>query len=306
MPDQAVEREREIQLAKIREADEQPLSVAKNILRAALFPQHPFSLRSVGTSQSVERLTAKDLLAFRDRFVVAKNGVIAVFGNVRAPDVKQLLEQKLGAMPAGELALTEAPRPQPLRDSKTVRAERDKMQAVLMLGYQGADVFDPDRYALELIDEASSDMGSRFFIRIREQMGLAYFVGAVQVQALVPGLFAFYLGTDPEKTEEVKKAFLEEVHKLSNNGLTELELTRAKKKLVGQQQIANQSNNTFAYMSALDELYGLGFDRYKELEKRVNAVGLADIKRVAAKYFAQQRHVLAIVQPPAKLRATKD
>jgi zinc protease len=175
-----------------------------------------------------------------------------------------------------------------------------------MLGYQGADVFDPDRYALELIDEASSDMGSRFFIRIREQMGLAYFVGAAQVQALVPGLFAFYLGTDPEKTEEVKKAFLEEVHKLSNNGLTELELTRAKKKLVGQQQIANQSNNTFAYMSALDELYGLGFDRYKELEKRVNAVGLADIKRVAAKYFAQQRHVLAIVQPPAKLRATKD
>ncbi|MEY2491432.1 MAG: zinc protease [Verrucomicrobiota bacterium] len=305
MPEQAVAREKEIQLAKIREADEQPLSVAKNILRAALFPQHPFSLRSVGTSQSVERITAKDLLAFRDRFVVARNGVVAVFGNVKAADVKQLLEQKLAAMPAGELALTDAPRPQPLSHSKTVRAERDKMQAVLMLGYQGADVFDPDRYALELIDEASSDMGSRFFIRIREQMGLAYFVGAAQVQALVPGLFAFYLGTDPDKTEEVRKAFLEEVDKLSSNGLTELELTRAKKKLVGQQQIANQSNNTFAYMSALDELYGLGFDRYKELEKRVNAVTLADIKRVAAKYFGQQRHVLAIVQPPAKLRATK-
>ena len=52
---------------------------------------------------------------------------------------------------------------------------------------------------LELIDEASSDLGSRFFIRIREQMGLAYFVGAAQMEALVPGLFAFYLGTDPQK-----------------------------------------------------------------------------------------------------------
>ena len=63
-----------------------------------------------------------------------------------------------------------------------------------MVGYRGADIFSPDRYALELIDEASSDLGSRFFVRIREQMGLAYYVGASQMQGLVPGLFAFYLG----------------------------------------------------------------------------------------------------------------
>ena len=70
-----------------------------------------------------------------------------------------------------------------------------------MVGYRGADMFSPDRYALELIDEASSDLGSRFFVRIREQMGLAYYVGASQMQGLVPGLFVFYLGTDPQKIE---------------------------------------------------------------------------------------------------------
>ena len=57
-----------------------------------------------------------------------------------------------------------------------------------MVGYPRRRMFSPDRYALELIDEASSDLGSRFFIRIREQMGLAYYVGASQVQGLVPGL----------------------------------------------------------------------------------------------------------------------
>jgi zinc protease len=174
-----------------------------------------------------------------------------------------------------------------------------------MLGYRGADISDPDRYALELIDEASSDMGSRLFIRIREQMGLAYFVGAGQMQALVPGLFAFYLGTDPEKVEEVTAAFLDEVRELSANGLTQAELARAKKKLIGQQQIANQSNDTFAYMSALDEIYGLGFDRYKELEATVNAVTPADIKRVASKYFGGQPHVLAVVRPPVARPGTK-
>jgi Predicted Zn-dependent peptidases len=305
MPEHAVAREKQIQLAKIREAEEQPLTVARSILRTALFPGHPFALRSIGSPQSVERLTPKDLMAFRDRFVVGRNGVIAVFGNVKAAEVKQLLDEKLGRMPPGELALADPPIPRQLSQEKTIETERDKMQAVLMLGYQSVDVFDPDRYALELIDEASSDMGSRFFIRIREQMGLAYFVGAGQVQALVPGFFAFYLGTDPERVEEVRVALLEEVNQLARDGLTEVELSRAKKKLIGQQQIANQSNSTFAYMSALDELYGLGFDRYKELEEKVNAVTLSDIRRVAQKYFAQQAHVLAIVRPPVKAAETK-
>jgi zinc protease len=305
MPAQAVEREKEIQLAKIKEADEQPVPVARNILRRALFPGHPFALRSVGSAESVSRLSSKDLAAFRDRYVVAKNGVLALFGNVKAADVEKLIEQKLGAMYPGELALANAPSTPRLAKSKTVRAELDKAQAVLMLGYRGADLSDPDRYVLELIDEACSDMGSRLFIRIREQMGLAYFVGAGQMQALVPGLFAFYLGTDPEKVEEVTEAFLDEVRELSAHGLTQAELARAKKKLIGQQQIANQSNDAFAYMSALDEIYGLGFDHYKQLETRVNAVTPADIKRVASKYFGEQPHVLAIVRPPGTRSGTK-
>ena len=167
-----------------------------------------------------------------------------------------------------------------------------------MVGYRGADIFSPDRYALQLIDEASSDLGSRFFIRIREQMGLAYYVGASQMEGLVPGLFAFYLGTDPQKIEPVKAALLEEIRKLATEGLSEEELARAKKKLIGQQQIANQSNDSFGYMAALDELYGLGFDHYKSLERDVEKVTLEDVRRVAAKYFLNQPYVLAVVRPP--------
>ena len=87
-----------------------------------------------------------------------------------------------------------------------------------MVGFRGADMFSEDRYALELIDEASSDLGSRFFVRIREEMGLAYFVGASQMQGLVPGLFMFYLGTDPQKIELVKAALLEEITIHANAG----------------------------------------------------------------------------------------
>jgi len=299
-PEKAIAREREIQIAAIQQEEEQLTSVARNIMRQALFSQHPYALRGNGSVESVKGLTQKDLIDFRDRYVVAKNGVIYVFGDVKASQVKQLVEQALGKMKPGALALTDAKPSVPLSKPETVESRKDKAQGVIMVGFRGASLSSPDRYALELIDEASSDLGSRFFIRIREQMGLAYYVGASQMQGLVPGLFAFYLGTDPQKIEPVKTALLDEIHKLANEGLTTEELARAKKKLIGQQEIANQSNDAFGYHCALNELYGLGFDYYKRLEHDVNAVTLDDIKQVAAKYFRDQPYVLATVQPPEK------
>ncbi len=299
-PEKAVEREKQVQIAGIKQEDEQLTAVARNILRQALFTDHPYALRANGVAGSVTKLTQKDLIAFRDKYLVAKNGVISVFGNVNAGEVKQLFEQALGQMKPGALALTDARPSAPITKTETVESNKEKAQGVLMVGYRGVDMFDKDRHALELIDEASSDLGSRFFIRIRENMGLAYYVGASQMQGLVPGLFAFYLGTDPQKIEPVKTALLDEIQKLASEGLTPEELTRAKRKLIGQHQIAMQSNDSFGFQCALDELYGLGFDYYKKTEEETNAVTLDDIKRVAAKYFRDQPYVLAIVRPATK------
>jgi len=125
------------------------------------------------------------------------------------------------------------------------------------------------------------------------------------MQGLVPGLFAFYLGTDPQKIEPVKTALLDEIQKLASEGLTPQELMRAKKKLIGQHQISMQSNDSFGFQSALDEIYGLGFDYYKKMDGDVEAVSLDEIKQVAAKYFRDQPYVLATVRPPEKAASAK-
>src|SRR5439155_7963884 len=122
-------------------------------------------------------------------------GVSSVFGDVKAAEVKQLFEETLGALRPGALALTDARPAGPLRQMTNVESQKEKAQGVIMVGYRGVDMFSPDRYALELIDEASSDLGSRFFIRIREQMGLAYYVGACQMTDMVSRLYTIYLGS---------------------------------------------------------------------------------------------------------------
>src|SRR6201993_280564 len=111
MPEKAIAREKEIQIAAIQQEEEQLTAVARNIMRQALFSQHPYALRSNGSAESVQHLTQKDLLDFRDRCVAAKNGVIYVFGDVKAAELKQLVEQGLGKMKSGALALTDAKQP---------------------------------------------------------------------------------------------------------------------------------------------------------------------------------------------------
>jgi zinc protease len=80
---------------------------------------------------------------------------------------------------------------------------RDKKQAVLVIGFRGSTLFDPESYALEILQEACSDLGSRLFMRIRENLGLAYYVGAQNFAGLSP-LFGFYVGTAPEKVDLVE------------------------------------------------------------------------------------------------------
>ena len=304
-PAAEVELEKKAQLAAIKAEDEQITAVARNTTREKLFGSHPYALRNLGSPASVAELTPQDLAAFHQEYVTAKNGVIAVFGDVKAEEVLKLVEKQLGSLPSGELALTSPQQPAALTAPVNTVEERDKQQAVVMVGYPGVDVLSPDRSTLELISEASNDLGSRFFDRIREKLGLAYFVGSGNFNGLAPGCFVFYLGTDPKKVERVTAEFTDEINKLAKDGLTFEELTRAKKKLLGSEAIRNQSNSAFAATVAIDELIGLGFDNYLKRKDQIEAVTLEDARRVSGKYFDIPTRVEVTVRPPEKTAAAQ-
>ncbi len=296
-PEREIALEKQVQLASIKAEDEEVTSAARNLMRAALYPDHPYSLRLSGSLESVSKLTRNEVVNFYHRHAVAKNGVIAVFGDVNADEIAGLVERLFAKMPSGMEALTAPPEPPALGESKRVEEHLNKAQAVLMVAYRGADMFSPDRPVLELIDEACSDLGSRFFIRIREKMGLAYFIGSTQMLGIVPGPFLFYLGTSPAQLEAVQAELLDEIDRLAKTGLTEEELARAREKAIGQQDIRNQSEEALAYSCALDELYGVGYNYYRTERAQLESVTLDQAKRVCEKYFLDKPRVIAIVTP---------
>ena len=174
---------------------------------------------------------------------------------------------------------------------------RDKKQAVLVIGFPGTTMADDDKYALDLVQECCSDLGSRLFLRIREQLGLAYYVGAQNFAGLVPGYFAFYTGTEPAKAAQVETELLKEAELLRTEGLTAEELKRAKAKIIGQKKIARADLGNLASTSALDELYGLGWNRAELDDAKYEAVTLAQVKIAAQKFLKPDAFVVSIVKP---------
>ncbi|MEO6053514.1 MAG: pitrilysin family protein, partial [Chthoniobacterales bacterium] len=304
-PDAEVEWEKQVQIAGIKAEEDKITTVAQNYLRQKLYADHAYALRTNGTLQSVAALKSGDLRKFHEELAVAKNGVIAVFGSVKAEEVRQIAEKAFSKMKAGELALKNVPMPKALAAPIKETEYRNKQQAVMMVGYLGADILNKDFPVLQLIEEASNDLSSRFFVRIREKNALAYFVGARQVPGVVPGPFFFYLGADPKKLVKAQAEFSDEISKLVQDGITEEELARAKQKFLGAEAVRIQSNTEFALSSATNEILGLGFDYNKRIKDIIGKVTLENAREVAKKYFGVPGSVEVIVEPPEKVQPPK-
>ena len=296
-PAEAVEREREVQLAGIRAQRDHLLQSASQSMRHALFGDSGYGLDVLGTEASVRQLGGPELRAFHARWVAPHNCVLAIYGDVQADSVRAAVEARLSAWDSIGEPFRTTSAGLPLDAVKRVVEPRDKKQGVLVIGFRGAALNDPERYPLELLQEACSDLGSRLFLRIREELGLAYYVGAQNYIGLAPGYFAFYAGTTPEDLPLVEAEMLAEAALLRAEGITAQELSRAKAKIIGQRKIGRQDLGGLATASALDELYGLGYG-YSETEDAIyEAVTGEAVVAAARKYLTPAAMVIAVVRP---------
>ncbi len=292
-----LEREREIQLAHIKSQKDELLPTASRLMRRGLFGEAGYGLHTNGTETSVAALKAADLKRYHRQLTIPNNCVLAIFGDVDTRAVRAAVQKKFGAWKKGPDPLAKiAPAP-PVKEIKRIVETRDKKQAVMVIGFRGTSIHDPDRFALELIQEACSDLGSRVFLRIREKLGLAYYVGAQHFPGIVPGYFSFYVGTEPEKVALVESELLKEAAALRADGLTAAELKRAKAKVIGQKKIGRQDLGSYAASSALDELYGLGFLHGDSEDALFEAVTREQTRAAARKFLKPDSLVIAVVKP---------
>ena len=296
-PSTEIERERQVQMAGIRAQKDQLLGRCFKLMKKGLFGEKGYGLSNAGEESSVQSLSIEQIKSHHGRLVKPGNQVLSIFGDI---DIEQVKKELLNLWEdCSESSRIELPRsPSETRVETLALSETcDKKQSVVVFGFPGTTFFDKERHALDLLQETCSDLGSRLFMRIRDELGLAYYVGAQHMPGLVRGYFGFYAGTSPEHVEQVKEEFKIQINKIKSEGITQQELDRSKAKMLGQKQIARQDLGHLAMASALDELYGLGFQHPLEEDAAIHAVSLEDVQKAAEKIFDLENSTVAVAGP---------
>jgi len=226
--------------------------------------------------------------------------VVTVVGDVETKQVVLATRKAFGDLRRRDVSSPPVPLESPLPKMKRSESYQKKEQAHFVLGFLGTTLRDKDHYALEVLDAALSGQGGRLFYQLRDKESLAYALAFMASSNLDPGFIGVYMGTHPDKLDTAIQGVLRELRKVKEEGLTEDEVERAKRYLIGNFEIGLQTNGSQANTMSLDELYGMGFDHYQKYPEEIQKVTKEDVHRVAQKYFNLEAYALAIIRPPAE------
>ncbi|HEY7535713.1 MAG TPA: insulinase family protein, partial [Thermodesulfobacteriota bacterium] len=293
-----IERARRDILSDINREGDNPLRVTINLFLSTLYREHPYGLNVLGTKETVSKITRDDLIKFYKKYAHSENLVIAVVGDVNKKDVLKTIEKHFGSLKKGGFSLPQV-KAEPLQDKirKEVLIQKDKAQTHIIMGFQAPTLKDPDQYPFEVLNAILAGQGGRLFTELRDKRSLAYSVTSFLNFGLEPGFFGVYIGSAPDKESEAIQGIKEQLLILLRDGITDVELKRAKNYLVGNFEIGLQQNSSQAGKIAFDELYGIGCDEYTRYPKQIYSVTKEDVMRVAKKYIDLDKYTLAIVRP---------
>ena len=167
----------------------------------------------------------------------------------------------------------------------------------MLQGYPGPGIRSDDFYVSEVADELFSGMASNLFERVREKKGLAYFVRSSRVVGLDAGMFSFYAGTSPEHAAEVLKEFEAEVKRVKGGGVTEAEFERCRTRLKAAKRMGMQTNASRAMQAALNALYNLPINDWRNYDTRIDAITRGQLRDFAKRRFDARKRVQVVVEP---------
>ncbi len=291
-----LERERRLQLQDIAARDDRPSAIAFELFAKTLFTSHPYRLSLSGEKASVESLTRQHLVDYHQRFLDPSQLTLAVVGDVDAEKVVELARRRFGTSALASRPL-EIAAEGPVASPRRVHRELAKAQTQVVLGFPGLRITDARRRPLEVLTTLLAGQSGRLFIELRDKRSMAYSVSATSLEGVDPGYFATYIGTSPEKVDAAVQGLRDELAKVREAMVGDDELLRAKRYLVGSQQIGLQRNGARAGTMALDACYGLGAEKYLRYAEEIDAVSAADVQRVARELIDFDREVLITVGP---------
>lgn len=275
-------------VASIRAESDSWYGQVRNGFREAYFGNHPWSQSVSGREKIVTGLAADDLKQYHTQRLGAKDGIVAVIGDVDEAEALAAVKRHFGAMPKVASKKFVAKDPAPVA-SRTIHVPTNKQTPAVVIGYApGMTRANPDYPAMEVMTSVMSSFPvGRLERRLRGSgRGLVYAIGAGQFAQISRGYWSVLFNTQPDTIREAMAGALEEIHRIRTEPINEATLLRARERTLVEAALARQTNADRGTLAALNELYGLGYDHSSAEMKAYSDVTSEEVLRVAKKYLA--------------------
>jgi predicted Zn-dependent peptidase len=171
-------------------------------------------------------------------------------------------------------------------------------QTHIVLGYKSESMYHKDISILKMIGSIlGSGMSSRLFEKLREDMGVGYYVRAQNESDTDTGILQISCGVDSNRVEEVLAAIKDEVVRMCNELVDESELKKTKEYIIGNTYMGLEASDDIGYYYGSRDLFGLELLTPRQALKKIQEVTPKDIQRVARRIFKNDRLNIAMIGP---------
>ena len=291
-----IERQRQQMVSGLKVSAEDPGYIANSVFDRLVYGFHPYGLPDNGTPQTLAALTRDDLVAFHSKFFMPNNAILAIVGDVTAPEAFAAAKKVFGDWQKGDVpAQTFIGPPDPTRRVIIVN-KPDAVQTEVRVGHIGIPRTHPDYMAVNLAIRILGGEGSnRLHQVLRTERGLTYGAQANMDTLKESGDFEAETNTRSEATGEVLRLIVDEFWRLQRERVGERELDGAKAYLTGSFPLTIETPEAIAMQVVNALFYGLPLEELQNFRERVNKVTPDDIQRVAKALLRPDRLSVVLV-----------
>ena len=287
-------KERDNTLAAIKRSEDRPGSHASRILYAELYGGHPIGLPRNGLLETVPSLDAGRAAALHAAAVDPGQMLVVCAGRFDADAARATISSLFKAR--GLARPTAVQPPPPGGPGRTVDIARPCNQAVVVAGFRGPTRLSDDFPAFRLLNAILGEgMSSRLFLRVREELNLAYAAGSSLGAGIAYGHLVASAGTSPATADAARDALLAECERIRKEPPTQEEVDRSRNFIMGRMVMARQTPKGLAGAYGRLEMLGLGWESDAAYAQALKAVTPADVTATAERHLREP--LLVMLRP---------
>jgi len=293
-----IKKEKRVIIEEINMCYDHPSLYIQSLWNKVLYGDQPAGWDIAGTKDSVSKISRNQLIDYMKTQYTGSNTIVCIAGNVSYN--KQVLKKIKGYF--SQKAVKETLKKPEVIETQSrpecLLHKRKTDQSHLCLGVRAYNLFHPKRYGLELLALILGGMmSSRLFIKVREQLGLAYYIKTGISSNPDTGCLVTQAGVDNKRAEKAVSAILKEYKRISQNKISAKELKKAKDHFKGKMALLFEASDAQASFYSLQELLEKRTLSPEEIYAKINKVSVNDILKISKDIFQPQKLNLALIGP---------